>query len=102
MTGVQTCALPIYDWAVFTNVLTQRVLPKLALSGSAFYIPPPGGVVSDGLLFANSAYQGLETEYSVDGGSTWQPYNGQIKVPANSKVSLRSKQGNAYSRATNL
>ena len=91
-----------HDWAVFTNVLTQRVLPKLALSGSAFYIPPPGGVVNDGLLFANSAQQGLEIEYSIDGGSTWRPYSEQVKVPANSKVSLRSKQGNVYSRATNL
>ncbi|WP_286049534.1 family 20 glycosylhydrolase [Rheinheimera sp. KL1] len=54
------------DWQRFGWTLTQKELPRLAEAGVALYLPPPGAVLQDGLLLANSAWPGLTIEYSED------------------------------------
>ena len=56
-------------WNEFANRLGQRELPRLdRLDGGVLYrLPPPGAVVRDGLLAANSAFPGLEIRYTTDG-----------------------------------
>jgi hexosaminidase len=85
-------------WALFANTLSQKELPKLAAAGSAFHLPPPGGVVQSGKLTANVAYPGLVIEYSLDKGANWQVYSGP--VDASGEVLLRSRSGAAASRVT--
>ena len=84
-------------WAEFAYALSQRELPKLAAAGADFYLPPPGAVIESGQLLANSALPGLMVEYSLDGGQSWQPYNGAVAV-ANNQVQLRSRLGDKVSR----
>jgi len=87
------------DWQSFARVMTQRELPKLSKAGVNYYLPPPGAVVIDGELQANSAFPGLAIEYSLDQGKSWLPFAAGnregIKVQsgavAGGKVWLRSK-----------
>jgi len=87
------------DWQSFARVMAQRELPKLSKAGVQFYLPPPGAVVIDDELKANSALPGLAIEYSLDQGNNWLPYAAGhkegIKVQSNAlaggKVWLRSK-----------
>lgn len=90
----------LQDWAIFTNTLTQKELPKIAAAGSSFYLPPPGAVIEKGNLLANVAYPGLTIEYSLDKGASWNVYSGA--VAASGVVMLRSKSGAALSRTTTL
>lgn len=57
------------DWNRFANLIGQQELPKLdALFGGYCYrIPPPGGVISEGMLYANTAFPGLLIRYTTDG-----------------------------------
>jgi hexosaminidase len=57
------------DWNVYANTLAKKELPRLAyLNGGYNYrIPPPGGVIADGVLSANSEYPGLVIRYTTDG-----------------------------------
>jgi len=89
----------LQEWADFSAALVAKELPKMAASGSSFYLPPPGGVIQNGQLLANAAYVGLTVEYSVDQGKNWQVY--KDPVAANVKaVQLRSRIGDHYSRVT--
>ncbi|MBY0419794.1 MAG: carbohydate-binding domain-containing protein, partial [Pararheinheimera sp.] len=56
------------DWQRFGWTLTQKELPRLAEAGVALYLPPPGAVLQDGLLLANSAWPPKHPEYSEDQG----------------------------------
>ena len=93
------------EWAQFAYSLSQRDLHKLAATGASFYLPPPGGVITDGQLQANTALPGLAIEYSFDQGKTWQVFTGPVTVVENSgKASalLRSKLGKNTSRTTTV
>jgi hexosaminidase len=89
------------DWQRFGWTLTQKELPRLAEAGVALYLPPPGAVLQDGLLLANSAWPGLQIEYSEDQGKSWVPYTEAIKVSANLLLRSKAKNG-ATSRVTKL
>ncbi len=88
-------------WALFANTLAQKELPKLAASGSAFYLPPPGGVIEAGKLQANVNYPGLTIEYSLDKGASWQAFSSPVAV-SNVSVQLRSKLNTASSRVVTV
>ena len=88
-------------WAVFAHTLAQKELPKLAAAGSAFYLPPPGGVIRNGQLLANVAYPGLLIEYSLDKGKTWNSYARAVPVAVKA-VALRSRLDSRYSRVVML
>ena len=75
----------VRDWNIFANSIGQRELPRLAhLNGGYNYrVPPPGGEVRGGVLYANTAFPGLTVRYTTDGSepdSTSPLYSGPVKV----------------------
>ena len=73
-------------WNVFANTLGQRELPRLSyLNGGYNYrVPPPGAIVRDGMLYANTAFPGLTLRYTTDGaraGDSALVYKGPMKIP---------------------
>ncbi|HMQ47220.1 MAG TPA: family 20 glycosylhydrolase [Saprospiraceae bacterium] len=56
-------------WNQFANTLGQVTLHQLAyLSGGFDYrLPPPGAMVQGGMLYANTAFPGLDIRYTTDG-----------------------------------
>ena len=89
----------LQEWAGFSAALVAKELPKMAASGSAFYLPPPGAIIQNGQLLANAGYAGLAVEYSVDQGATWQLYQAPVTVSVKS-VQVRSRVGEHHSRVT--
>lgn len=87
------------EWAAFAVQLATKELPKLAVLGGSFYLPPPGAIIDDGVLRANSALPGLELEYSTDNGINWSVYSGNENV-RNANVLVRTRLGEATSRPT--
>ena len=87
------------DWAEFAVQLSFKELPKLAALGGDFYLPPPGSVVDDGKLLANTALPGLAIEFSIDKGLSWNTYTGEHSV-SKSEVLLRTRLGEVTSRVT--
>ena len=57
------------DWNRFANIVGQREMPRLdyLFGGFSYRIPPPGGVIRDGLLHANVDFPGLTLRYTTDG-----------------------------------
>jgi len=57
------------DWNAFVNSVGQREMIRLDHfeNGVAYRIPPPGAVIEDGILKANTAYPGLDICYTTDG-----------------------------------
>ncbi len=85
-------------WAAFAVQIAIKELPKLALYGVGFYLPPPGAIVDDGELKANSSMPGLTLEYSVDQGVSWRTYTGNHKVQASDTL-VRIRLGAFRSRS---
>jgi hexosaminidase len=79
--------------------LSVKELPKLAALGGDFYLPPPGAVVDDGKLLANTALPGSVIEFSIDNGLSWNTYTGEHAV-RKSDVLLRTRLGKVTSRVT--
>lgn len=57
------------DWNAFANALAVRELPRLSLlfGGYNYRIPPPGAILKNNKLFANTEYPGLIIRYTTDG-----------------------------------
>jgi len=87
------------EWATFAVQLAVKELPKLAALGGSFYLPPPGAIVDDGVLKANTSLPGLKLEYSLDNGVSWTSYNDNGSVH-NTNALVRSRLGDATSRPT--
>jgi hexosaminidase len=52
------------DWNLFANTLASRELPRLKfLGGFNYRVPPPGAIIENGFLKANSEYPGLKIFY---------------------------------------
>ncbi len=85
------------DYQGFAQTMTLKELPKLQHAGVQLYLPPPGAQLQQGVLHANSAYPGLNIEYSLDQGQTWQQYREPVAVSTSgvksSQVWLRSQLG---------
>lgn len=84
------------EWRTFSATLVTKELPKLEQSGSAFYLPPPGGIKVDSKLVANSSLPELAIEYSSDGGKNWIRYKSEVNV-GGAPVLLRSRLGSIVS-----
>ncbi len=87
-------------WNEFANRLGQRELPRLdRLHGGVLYrLPPPGAVVRDGLLTANTAFPGLEIRYTTDGSepvASSTLYSGPVEVGDTVKLSTFDTRGRA-------
>jgi hexosaminidase len=80
-------------WNLFANRLGKIELPRLSglFGGFTYRVPPPGGVVEEGLLKANVEYPGLKIRYTTDGSEpTTQSMVWKEPVPVSGEVRLRS------------
>jgi hexosaminidase len=57
------------EWNIFANTLAQKEMPRLSFidGGFNYRIPLPGAIVSEGKLYANIEFPGLEIRYTTDG-----------------------------------
>ncbi len=86
------------DWNVFANSLGQKELPRLARfnSGYNYRVPPPGGEIRDGVLYANVAFPGLTIRYTTDGSEPDENspvYTSPLKVAGNVNLKAFDSSG---------
>ena len=57
------------DWNRFANMVGHREMPRLDYlhGGYAYRLPPPGGIIREGMLYANIDFPGLTIRYTTDG-----------------------------------
>jgi hexosaminidase len=89
-------------WEAFCNTLGQATFPLLswyrtvglpeAGTGVNYRIPPPGGVIRDGVLRANVRNPGLEIEWSRDGRS-WHAYRRPVRAGDTALLRTRAPDG---------
>ena len=79
------------DWAEFSSAVGLEELEKLAQDGINLHLPVPGAVIENGTLKANTAFNYLSIEYSLDNGKNWQLYADPISVENDANVALRSR-----------
>jgi hexosaminidase len=89
------------EWAGFAHTLVHKELPRLVAAGVSFHLPPPGAVLDNGKLVANTAYPELTIEYSLDQGASWQKYMEPVTLGATPAL-LRTRSQDVVSRATRL
>ena len=80
-------------WNIFANAVGQRELKRLdyLFGGYNYRLDPPGAIIKDGLLFANTEFPGTEIRYTTDGSDptrTSPLYSAPVKV--NGVVKLKS------------
>ena len=85
-------------WNVFANSLAQREFPRLdhLFGGFNYRIAPPGVVVEDGKLHANSAFPGMSIRYTTDGSDpdiNSQPYEEPVEAAGTLKISIFNTKG---------
>ncbi|GAB2639005.1 beta-N-acetylhexosaminidase [Vibrio panuliri] len=91
------------DYNRFANVLGQRELAKLEKAGIDYRLPVPGAKIENGQLAMNSAFPGIELQYSID-GDNWLTYSDAQRPNVAGKVWIRSvsASGDKASRVTSL
>ncbi|GAK85554.1 beta-hexosaminidase [Vibrio ponticus] len=91
------------DYNRFANVLGQRELAKLEKAGIDYRLPVPGAKIENGKLAMNSAFPGIELQYSIDGQS-WLTYADDARPSVSGEVWIRSvsASGEKASRVTTL
>jgi len=92
-TVAETQSLLDSDWNIFANTLGQKEMLRLnhVAGGLSYHIPPPGAIIKDGQLYANTAYPGLEIYYTTDGTSPTRQsslYEGAIEVEQDVRVKV--------------
>ena len=80
-------------WNNLVNRIGRRELPRLDhwQGGYAYRIPPPGAIIENGLLKANTAFPGFTIRYTTDGSEPSMQsalYSGPVKVAGN--ITLRA------------
>lgn len=89
------------DWSGFLSSLVVKDLPKMDQRGIHFYVPPPGVKQSGNRVLPKSVIPGLEIEYSLDAGETWQAYDEQFIEPT-SQLRFRARLGGQVSRPVGM
>ena len=92
------------DWNIFTNTIGQKEMTRLDYmsGGVKYHIPPPGAKIEDGILYANTAFPGLQIRYTLDGSEptvTSTEYTEPLEVKGDVRLKVFSKGGNE-SRST--
>lgn len=87
-------------WADISNQIGQREFPRLdfLFGGYNYRIAPPGAVIEDGLLKANTAFPGLAIRYTEDGTEpsiNAKEYKNPVKVKGPIKIKAFNKTGRA-------
>ena len=80
-------------WNRLANAIARRELPRLAYfrGGFNYRVPPPGAVMADGRLEANTALPGLDIRYTTDGTTpTLASTRYERPTPVTGTVQLRS------------
>ena len=85
-------------WNRFANSLGRHALPQLdyLYGGVAYRLPPPGAVVEDGLLKANTAFPGLTLRYTTDGTeptASSTRYEGPVAITRTAKIKTFDTRG---------
>ena len=85
-------------WNEFANRLGRYELPRLdhLFGGVHYRLPPPGAVVRDGLLHANTAFPGLAIRYTTDGSEPVKSstlYRGPVAVQGTVKLGTFDTRG---------
>ena len=85
-------------WNTFANTLAQREFPRLnyLFGGFNYRIAPPGGLIKDGKLYANTSYPGMSLRYTTDGSEPNESsslYEGPIEVNGNVKLRIFDTAG---------
>jgi len=83
------------DWNEFANRLGQRVLPQLDRLPQpwAYRLPPPGAIVTDGVLHANVDLPGLALHYTLDScepTTASARYTAPVTLTQNATIKLAS------------
>jgi hexosaminidase len=89
------------DWSKFVSTIVTKELPKLESAGVHFYLPPPGAMIVDQHLLANSSLPDIIIEYSLDNGKSWREYTKKMLIESK-PVWLRTRLSNTLSRAVLL
>lgn len=92
-------------WNEFANRLGRRELPRLdsIFGGTLYRLPPPGGVIENGILYASTEYPGLEIHYTIDGSDPTAEsprYTGPVAVTGPVKIATFSTDGRASRAST--
>jgi hexosaminidase len=79
------------DWNIFVNSMVRKELPKLTFynGGYNFRVPPPGAILKNGILEANTQYPGTEIYFTTDGTEPDEnalKYTGPVKVKGEVKL----------------
>ncbi|MCA9095986.1 MAG: chitobiase/beta-hexosaminidase C-terminal domain-containing protein, partial [Planctomycetaceae bacterium] len=88
------------SWNEFANRLAQRELPRLdsIFGGIGYRLPPPGGVIENGILKASTEFPGLTIRYTTDGSdptANSAEYTGPVAVSGKVKLSTFDTKGRA-------
>ncbi len=86
------------SWSEFSNRIGQRELPKLdaVFDDYNYRIAPPGAIIENGMLKANTAYPGLVIRYTTDGSepvATSTQYLEPVKVEGPVMVKAFNQKG---------
>jgi hexosaminidase len=81
------------DWAIFSELLVNKHLPKLVQQGIQFRLPPPGAIIENGSLKMNHLFNGVQLEYQ-DKFAQWQTYSSPIKVELPLKIRAKLSSDN--------
>jgi hexosaminidase len=81
------------DWALFSELLVNKHLPKLVEQGIQFRLPPPGAIIDNGELAMNHLFEGVQLEYQ-DKFAQWQTYSGPIKMDSVLKIRAKLHSSN--------
>ncbi|HMN88491.1 MAG TPA: family 20 glycosylhydrolase [Saprospiraceae bacterium] len=80
-------------WNHFANTIGQRELPRLdyIFGGWHYRIAPPGAIMKDGFLHANTEFPGLQIRYTTDGSEpNMQSLLYEKPISVNKDVILRA------------
>jgi len=86
------------SWNEFTNRIGQHEMPRLDLinGGYAYRIPSPGGTLTEGRLYTNVSFPGLEVRYTTDGSepsATSALWSEPVAVEGSIRIRAFNKKG---------
>ncbi|PSW47505.1 family 20 glycosylhydrolase [Photobacterium kishitanii] len=82
-------------WVEFANRIGQKELPKMDKyhdhgKDIQYRLPMVGAKIVDGKMVANTAYPGVNIQYSTNGGKSWSNYTAPVKITGTNTVQLRT------------